>query len=85
VRRTLEAEGLLVNTYGASKNVWPSGMARSMGAGLKAYRMTPGKPSSLADLVPIFEVGPDVEPVTVAEQQKFCDQWFVSLGRKPST
>jgi len=39
IRRRLESEGLIPFCYGASLNVYPSGMARDMGAGLKAYRM----------------------------------------------
>lgn len=39
IRRQLEREGLIPFCYGASLNVYPSAMARDMGAGLKAYRM----------------------------------------------
>lgn len=80
LRRQIEADGTLLNVYGASRNVWPSGMSRSMGLGLKAYRMTKGKQALMRDLVNIFATGPDVEPVTVAEQEKFKDEWFASLG-----
>src|SRR5207244_9009274 len=37
VRRELEHDGLLVCCQGARRDVWPSGMARDMGAGLEAY------------------------------------------------
>jgi hypothetical protein len=80
IRRQIERDGVLVRVYGASRNVWPSGMARSMGLGLKAYKMTNGKQALKQDLVSIFESGPDVEPSTVAEQEKFKDEWFASLG-----
>ena len=83
VRRALEPEAMFLLVYGASRNVWPSGMARSMGAGLKAYRMTMGKQALLKDLVGIFESGPNVEPATIAEQEKYRDEWFSSLGREP--
>ena len=83
VRRTLEPEATFLLVYGASRNVWPSGMARSMGAGLKAYRMTMGNQALLKDLVGIFESGPDVEPATIAEQERYRDEWFASLGREP--
>ena len=80
IRRQLERSGILMCVYGASKNVWPSGMARSMGLGLKGYKMIKGKQALKQDLVSIFESGPDVEPSTVAEQEKFRDEWFGSLG-----
>lgn len=80
MRKILEKEDLFLLIYGASKNVWPSPMARNMGAGLRAYKMTMGKQALNADLVEVFGSGPDVQPCTVAEQEKFKDEWFVSLG-----
>lgn len=80
IRRTLEQEGIFPLVYGASKNVWPSGMARSMSAGLSAYRMTKGKQALTEDLVKILESGPDVEPSTIAEQEQYKNEWFASLG-----
>jgi len=80
VRRTLEKENVLLLVYGGSKNVWPSAMARSMGAGLRAYKMTMGKQALKTDLVEIFASGPDVQPCTVAEQEKYKDEWFSSLS-----
>jgi len=68
VRRTLEMENVFVLIYGASKNVWPSAMARSMGAGLRAYKMTMGKQALKTDLVEIFASGPDVQPCTVSRR-----------------
>jgi hypothetical protein len=80
VRKTLEKDSVFLLIYGVSKNVWPSAMARSMGAGLRAYKMTMGKQAVTADLVEIFASGPDVQPCTVVEQEKYKDEWFVSLG-----
>ena len=80
VRKTMEKENVLLLVYGASKNVWPSAMARSMGAGLRAYKMTMGRQALTTDLVEIFAPGPDVQPCTVAEQEKYKDEWFASLG-----
>jgi hypothetical protein len=80
LRRQTEPQGIRLNVYGASRNVWPSGMARSMGLGLKAYRMTKGKQALSKDLVNIFASGPDVEPVSIAEQEQFKNEWFDSLG-----
>jgi hypothetical protein len=82
IRRQLEPAGLLVQIYGGSRNVWPSGMSRSMGLGVQAYKMAKGKQALMRDLVDIFATGADVEPVTIAEQEKFRDEWFASLGRE---
>src|SRR5688572_29170715 len=42
LRRQLEAQSTLIRVNGAGRNVWPSGMSRSMGGGIQAYRMTLG-------------------------------------------
>jgi hypothetical protein len=78
VRQELEKEGLQPLCYGASLNVWPSGMGRDMGAGLTAYRLTMGKHARREDLVDIFEYGPDVVPATVAQQKEFWEAWLKS-------
>lgn len=75
IRKVLEEEGALLRCYGASKNVYPSGMSRSMGPAEKAYRLTMGSPTKQADLVSIFDTGPDVIPATVAEQEDFFNAW----------
>src|SRR5688572_28209767 len=43
IRLQLEKDELIPFCYGASLNVFPSGMCRDMGAGLTAYRLTIGK------------------------------------------
>ena len=83
IRRLLEPMGLLLNIYGSSRNVWPSGMARDMGQGLRCYKLTLGSKPSLQDLVDIFTTGPDVVPVTVAEQEAFVQRWLNSIGIAP--
>lgn len=60
IRRQIEAEGFRLHCYGASKNVYPSGMARDMGQGLHAYRLRLGKVPKSDDLVGIFESGDDI-------------------------
>ncbi len=50
-----------------------------MGSGLQLYRLKLGEPAKTDHVVSIFASGPDVEPVTVAEQRDFFDQWLVSL------
>jgi hypothetical protein len=82
IRRELEADGWLLSCYGASKNVYPSAMARDMGRGLKAYKTYLGQRSRREDLVDIFATGPDVEPASVDEQIAFHRQWPESLGLK---
>jgi hypothetical protein len=82
VRRKLEAQGLLVNTYGGSRNLVLSGMCRDMSSGLSGYRISLGKRPSRFDLVRIFDTGPDVEAVTVDEQRAFGREWHRSIGVK---
>ena len=79
VRLRLESDGVLVATYGGSRNVFPSGMARDMGAGLKAYRLTRGSKGRREDLVGIFDTGPGIEPATVEEQRAFYADWVSSI------
>jgi hypothetical protein len=78
IRRQLEPEGLMPFCYGASLNVYPSGMARDMGAGLKAYRLTKGVHARMTDLVKIFEAGPDVIPASVDAQKAFWSEWLAA-------
>ena len=79
LRNGCEGDGYRLLCYGASRNVWPSGMARDMGRGLKAYRNQLNQRASRTDLVGIFETGADVEPGTVAEQRAFHEEWILSL------
>ena len=81
IREMLETENILLTCYGASRNIYPSPMSRSMGSGEKAYRLTLGQPARSNDLVSIFDVGPDVEPATVVEQAAFYQKWLKSLAQ----
>src|SRR4051812_45315099 len=54
LRTRMEKDGLHVRCAGSCRDVYPSGMARSMGAGRKAYRLKRGAPARTADLVDIF-------------------------------
>jgi hypothetical protein len=47
-----------------------------MGAGLKAYKLAPGKHAKMADLVEIFSTGPDVIPAFVRLQREFYEEWL---------
>jgi hypothetical protein len=76
IRQLLEMQGLIPFCYGASLNVYPSGMARDMGAGLKAYKLVMGKQARMHDLVEIFSEGPDVIPAFVSLQREFFEEWI---------
>lgn len=78
LRRDLESCGILIKCYGSSRNVNPSPMIQSMGDGDLAYRLTLGRPTMMSDRVSIFDSGPDVEAVSVDDQDRFYDQWFAS-------
>ena len=78
IRLKLEAEGLLLFCYGASLNVYPSGMARGMASGKVAYKMQTGKQATKTDLVSIYAEGSDVIPATVANQREYFNAWAAS-------
>ena len=79
LRRLLEADGLLLVCNGTSLDVYPSPMTESMGYAEKAYRHTLGRAAGNADLVNIFDVGPDLRPSTLGEQREFHQKWLGSL------
>ena len=76
IREQLARSGIYPVCYGASRNVYPSGMSRDMGAGLKAHRLQMGRQAQLEDLVHIFDSGPDIELATVEAQKAFAEAWF---------
>ena len=78
IRLQLEPERLIPFCYGASLNVFPSGMARDMGSGLSAYRLTIGRTPAKDALVRIFDSGPDVIPASVANQEQHYNDWLKS-------
>jgi hypothetical protein len=80
IRLKLETAGWRPVCYGGSKGVYPAGMCRDMGRGLKAYKLQLGHPAKLDDLVGTFETGSDIEPTSVAEQRQFFDRWLQSIG-----
>src|SRR5205823_5490193 len=55
LRLQLEKDGALLHCFGASENVYPSGMQRSMRPAILAYRTKIGSPASREDIVNIFE------------------------------
>jgi hypothetical protein len=76
IRLQLEPDGLIPFCYGASLDIFPSGMGRDMGSGLVAYRITIGRTPDT--LVRIFDTGPDVIPASVANQKQHFDDWLNS-------
>jgi len=82
IRNALETDGWRPICYGSSRNVYPSGMARDMGRGLRAYKLELGRRGALTDLVSIFDCGPDVQPSSVEEQERFWNEWRRSIGIK---
>jgi len=78
VREQLQNEGLIPLCYGASRNVFPSGLLRDMALGLRAYRLQLGQQSGRDDAVSIFDSGLDIDPVSVDIQNQFYDQWLRS-------
>lgn len=79
IREILEKEDLIPFCYGASLNVYPSGMCRDMGRGKIAYKNKMGRQTSRDDLVPIFEEGADVIPASVKNQREYFEEWLESL------
>jgi hypothetical protein len=80
VRKLMEEDGLIPFCYGASLNVYPSGMSRQMAQGMVAYRMTLGKSTSREDLVRIFDAGPDVIPAFAKQQREYFERWVTSFA-----
>ncbi|NNE84593.1 MAG: hypothetical protein HKN28_11540 [Alphaproteobacteria bacterium] len=81
LRTQLEATGHRLLCNGARRNVWPSGMSRSMGGGRKAYVMRMGQPTHGDDLVDIFDYAEPDLIVSVQEQKEFFDKWIDQFSR----
>jgi hypothetical protein len=79
LRQELEKAGALLCCFGASEDVYPSGMQRSMGPAMLAYKMRMGFPSARQDIVNIFEADETVNPSTVAQQRRYHRAWADSL------
>ena len=85
LRHQLEAYQMRPCCYGASKNVYPSGMCLDMGQGYTAYKLYLGEYGRIANLVGIFDTGDDVDPATVEEQAMFYDEWLASSPKASPT
>ena len=80
VRLKLSEQGLIPRCYGACRNLVVSGMAAQMAGGLKGFLVRLGQQARMSDLVEIFDAGPDMDLVSVTEQQEFTLTWYRSLG-----
>ena len=78
VREGLEPHGWRIGVVGAQVDVWPSGMARDQGGGLRAYRMTE---AGAGDLVDVFEPVDPATVTTVAEQRAEVERWYDAIRR----
>lgn len=74
-RIQLDQVGERLLCAGARTDVWPSGMGRSMGGGLKAYVMRYGEQTGLGDLVHIFDEAPQDLVGSVRQQREFFERW----------
>ena len=81
IRTQLEERRIHPQCAGSIRSVFPSGMSRSMGNGLTAYRLSIGHQALTKDLVGIFDDANGLPPSTVKEQEAFFDHWVDSLGR----
>jgi hypothetical protein len=79
LRLELEKDNILLHCFGASEDVYPSGMQVSMGPASSAYRMRLGEPALRRDIVWIFASDDSVKPATVQQQEQF-ERWFASLS-----
>ena len=79
VRGELEPLGWRIGVAGAQADVWPSGMARDQGGGLRAYRMTEER---VGDLVDTFEPVDPGTVTTVVEQRAEADRLYEEIRRR---
>jgi len=81
LRLVLERDKILLFCFGASENVYPSGMQVSMGSCDLAYRTQIGKQALREDIVSIFDADDSLRPSTVEQQELFHTRWIASLGQ----
>ncbi|WP_432263422.1 hypothetical protein [Cupriavidus sp. TMH.W2] len=79
IRSIMALAGLSPLCYGASLDVYYIDNGEQVGKGLILHRLVMGHKTSEADLLETFNTGPDMCPATVVEQQKYYQQWLLSL------
>jgi hypothetical protein len=75
LRKQIEETGWRLLVKGAARNVWASGMSRSMGDGVMAYQLEVRVAASLDRMVNIFDPANEAEVGTVTEQEEFFSDW----------
>ena len=76
LRQLLEEKQLFILCQGSVTNVHPSGMARDMSSGLKAYSLVLGKRTTIEQLVEIFDPAPVEAVGLIIEQSAFFEKWI---------
>lgn len=82
LREQVEPREFRILCAGARRDVFPSGMSRSMGGGRQAYVLKPGRPAARSTLVDIFTPATAEEVGTVSEQRRFFERWQASFTEK---
>ena len=78
VREQLEPAGWRLGVAGAQVDVWPSGMARDQGGGLRAYRLTDTVAGPIVDT---FEPVDPATVTTVVDQEAAAERFHGSRVR----
>jgi hypothetical protein len=82
IRKELERTGCRILCAGARRDVYPSGMSRSMSGGRKAYVNRMGAKPTPTDVVDIFDEAEASFVGSVDEQLEFHRRWMaVETGR----
>ena len=82
VRRRIERESLVPFCWGASLDVYPSGMSRNMSAGLRAYQLRMGELARTADLLRSFDAGRRRDrSFPIEAQERRWRAWLASVAR----
>lgn len=79
LRLSLEFDKRRIACNGSRPDVFPSGMAREMSRGRKAYILKIGVRPSREDVVDIFESSDPAELGSVGDQQAFLNRWKESF------
>jgi len=80
LRRELEPSGGRLLCAGSRRDVYPSGMSRSMGSARQAYLIKLGEPATV--LVDIFDRADARDVGTIDEQSAYKTRWATSLREK---
>jgi hypothetical protein len=79
LRSNLESNQRRICCNGSRTDVFPSGMAREMSRGRKAYALKLGVRPSSEDVIDIFQAADTTRIGTVDDQKAFFDLWKQSF------